>query len=185
MPVLTTAVVVVGLLCLLDLVLTFGVIRRLREHTALLSDRAPASGGPDGGPAIGSTVADFAAGTVDGAAVDRDWFTGQTVVGFFSPGCAPCDELRPSFIGHAATVPGGRDRVLAVLNTFPDADDTAAAVAELSRVARVVVEPAGGDGVASAFGVRGYPTLCVVDAAGRVTASGTTLDALRQAPVAV
>ena len=37
MPILIAAVVVVGCLCLLDLLLTFGVIRRLREHTSMLT----------------------------------------------------------------------------------------------------------------------------------------------------
>ena len=37
MPILIAAVVVVGGLCLLDLLLTFGVIRRLREHTSMLT----------------------------------------------------------------------------------------------------------------------------------------------------
>lgn len=33
MPFLVTAVVLVGLLCAVDLLLTFAVLRRLREHT--------------------------------------------------------------------------------------------------------------------------------------------------------
>jgi len=37
MAILSAAVVVVGLLCLTDLLLTFGVIRRLREHTEQLA----------------------------------------------------------------------------------------------------------------------------------------------------
>ena len=39
MVALTAAVIAVGLLCLVDLLLTFGVIRRLRQHTELLSNR--------------------------------------------------------------------------------------------------------------------------------------------------
>jgi len=37
MAILSAAIVVVGLLCLADLLLTFGVIRRLREHTEQLT----------------------------------------------------------------------------------------------------------------------------------------------------
>ena len=37
MPIVIAAVTIVGVLCVLDLLLTFGVIRRLREHTAMLA----------------------------------------------------------------------------------------------------------------------------------------------------
>ena len=37
MAILGAAIVVMGLLCLIDLLLTFGVIRRLREHTEQLA----------------------------------------------------------------------------------------------------------------------------------------------------
>ena len=38
MSVLTAAVVVVGILCVLDLLLSFGIIRRLREQNEALRD---------------------------------------------------------------------------------------------------------------------------------------------------
>ena len=202
MPVLVAAVVVLGLVSLVNLLLTLGVVRRLREHTSQLANIP----GPTGatGPAIGSTVAAFATRTLDGEPITRDGLADQTLVAFFSPGCAPCEELRPAFVRHAATLPGGRERVLAVL-TAPDgpgpdrapgqiqgqvqgqvqghaegqAQVHAEAVAELAAVARVVVEAPGAELVGAAFGVRRYPTLCVVGADGRVVASGPSLTALR------
>ena len=52
MAILSAAIVVVGLLCLADLLLTFGVIRRLREHTEQLAglrgQDAPVTGLADG-----------------------------------------------------------------------------------------------------------------------------------------
>ena len=54
------AVVVVGVLCLIDLLLTFGVIRRLREHTTMLAGFQP-GGDRVTGLAAGGTPAAFTA----------------------------------------------------------------------------------------------------------------------------
>jgi hypothetical protein len=43
-PYLATTIVLMGVLCLLDLLSTVGMIRRLRLHTGLLDDQAVASG---------------------------------------------------------------------------------------------------------------------------------------------
>jgi thiol-disulfide isomerase/thioredoxin len=183
MLVLTIAVALVGLLCLLDLVLTLGVVRRLREHAEVLAN-LPGQGGAE--PPVGAAVGPFAARAVDGERVTQDHLVDQTLVAFFSPGCAPCEELRPAFVRFAAAHPGGRGQVLAVL-TAPaelDSGEHADAVAELAPVARVVVQEQGDEVVAAAFGVRRYPTLCLVDANGRIAASGSSLTSLR-APVPV
>lgn len=37
-PVLIAAVILAGAVCLTDLLLTFGAIRRLREHTVMLGE---------------------------------------------------------------------------------------------------------------------------------------------------
>lgn len=172
MAYLVAGLILVGAIASLNLLLTVGVIRRLRELDAQLPQRRldtallPA----------GTTVDDFAAGTTDGATVSRRTLRGDTVVGFFSPGCEPCEALQPAFVEYAATVSGGRDHVIAVVAGDPD--EAAPVVARLSGVARVVVEAPAGGAVARAFHVRGYPALFHVDGTGEVRASGTNLDAL-------
>jgi hypothetical protein len=156
---LTTAVVLVGLLCALDLVLTLGVIRRLREHTDLLAELR---GGP-GVIAVGEPVDEFVTSTVDGEEFGSAALTGETLVAFFSPDCRPCKEKMPWFIEYARTRPGGRDQVMAVV--VGDADEAAPAAADLSPVARVVVEAAGGP-LNTAFKVRAYPSVLVVERTG-------------------
>ena len=67
MTVLVAAVALVGVLCLLDLLLTFGVIRRLREHAELIT----LGGVPDIpvlGVAVGEQPAPFSATTTETSA---------------------------------------------------------------------------------------------------------------------
>ncbi|GAA2068517.1 TlpA family protein [Streptomyces albiaxialis] len=158
MPFLIVAVVFVGLLCTLDLVLSLGVIKRLREHTDLLSalnGRASL--------AAGEEVGEFTAVTVDGVAVSRAGLADDTLVGFFSPGCAACKEQLPKFVAYARALPGGRARVLAAV--VGDPKRTAAMVAELAPVAQVVSEAPNGE-VGSAFRIAAFPVFLTVSARG-------------------
>jgi thiol-disulfide isomerase/thioredoxin len=175
MAYLIASVVQVGMLCGVNLLLTFGVVRRLREHADLLAGTPRVV---DVGPPVpvGSVVGEFTVTTADGEVVTRDSLDGGTVVGFFSPGCGPCEELLPRFVEYAASEAGGGRRVVAVV-AASDAEAGEIAM-QLAPVARVVLEGAFGGPVSAAFGVRGYPALCVVDSDGTVTAGGSTVDAL-------
>src|SRR5882757_10433437 len=170
------ATLAVGLLCLLDLVLTVGVIRRLREHAGHL-ERLVSAGqsGPMPLLAPGTTVSDFDGVTVDGEAISFESFGDKALVGFFSPGCAPCELLVPEFAARAMRF-GGRDHVLAVLNTAPGRD-MSKYLRQLEAVARVVVEGSTGS-ISGAFRANSFPSvylLDVADGAGTVVASGTSL----------
>src|SRR5579863_5118363 len=68
MLVLTAAVIIVGILCLLDMLLTFGVIRRLREHSELLRTRQFGDETPVISLSAGQVPAEFAVTADDGAA---------------------------------------------------------------------------------------------------------------------
>ncbi|HEX6872795.1 MAG TPA: TlpA disulfide reductase family protein [Micromonosporaceae bacterium] len=161
---MTVALAVLGLFCLMNLLLTVGVIRRLRDHTTVL--------GLLNRPQIirpaGETVDEFSATAVDGTTVGRGMFASPTLVGFVSPTCGPCHERLPDFIARARA--SSPDRVLAVVVTA--GEETAGMLDRLSKVATVVLEPPGGQ-VAQAFGVLGYPAFCLVDGAGMILASGT------------
>ena len=181
MPFLVAGFVVLGALTLLNLLLTLGVIRRLREHTALLGRSShPAHGDASPTRPVDAVVEDFTATTVGGVLVSRDSLAADTLVGFFSPGCQACDTLVPDFVDLAATVPGGRTHVLAVVEALPGDEDQH--TAPLSEVAHVVVERPGTAGLVAAFGVSSFPAVCVVDSDGRVVATGRSLAAL-PAPV--
>jgi thiol-disulfide isomerase/thioredoxin len=160
--------VVVGLLGMFNLVLSFGLVRRLREHSGLLA-RVTAGPGSAGLVAeVGTRVAPFRVTAVDGALVDRDVLAGPTLVGFFAPGCGPCGELLPRFVAAARAMPGGRAAVVAVV--VEDGSPAGYLVDPLAEVASVVLEERGGV-LGTAFGVDSYPVTCVVDAVGVVTST--------------
>jgi hypothetical protein len=174
MTFLTAVVVVVGIVCVLNLLLLFGVIRRLKEHDQAIAKiplGTTASAPADSMRAPGSEVDEFTAVSTDDLPVTKEALTGETLVGFFSVSCPPCVEGAPKFAAHAAGVPGGKDSVLTVVVADGD-EDPAQMVATLSDGARVVVEGYEGP-MATAFGVTAFPTYAVV-ASGKITA--TALD---------
>ncbi|MFI6456364.1 TlpA disulfide reductase family protein [Streptosporangium amethystogenes] len=191
MPFLTAAVVLVGMLCLLDLLLTFGVIRRLREHTTHLEKLLGDSRSGDPFPALGERVGEFAATTTDGEPVSRDLLAGETVVAFFSPGCGPCREKVPVFVELARERALDRQQLLAVVvdetkepvgtagtaGTQPGGVEAKEMAEALAPVARVVLEGEEHP-VATAFTVHAFPAFCLVDAEGVVRAVTSDLDQL-------
>ncbi|WP_440582111.1 TlpA family protein disulfide reductase [Streptomyces flavofungini] len=160
MPILIATVVLVGVLCTLDLILTIGVIKRLQEHTALLSERG--GGRMSLGP--GDEVGGFSATSVAGEPVHDAMIESETVVAFFSPSCGPCKEKLPKFIEYARGVPRGREQVIAVVtaDTPEDAEAAAPGVAALAPVARVVTGR-DAEAVANACKVRGFPVVLKVN----------------------
>ncbi|MER5783999.1 TlpA disulfide reductase family protein [Streptomyces mobaraensis] len=154
----------------------FGVIRRLREHTALLSRR------PDEylGPAVGAEIGEFSATTVDGVTVSRAHLKGETLVAFFAHDCSPCHRELPNFVEYAGTHPGGRERVLAVV--AGNAEEAADFLTALGPVAEVVLSERDGQ-LTRAFGVEAFPTLLKVvpGDAGRPVVGENAVDLSRPA----
>lgn len=165
MRVMDAVTVVIGAVSVLNLLLAFAIVRKLREHTEILA--AAESGGPGLMPG-NEVVGEFAVLSTDGEALSNAALYPGTLAAFLSPDCAPCEEKIPSFVATAATHPGGRARVLAVVVGSGEGADAMAQ--QLSAVARVVIEGQRGS-VGAAFGVRGFPTLCMVQAEGRIAAA--------------
>ncbi|MEU9546171.1 hypothetical protein [Streptomyces mirabilis] len=160
MPFLVTAVVLIAVLCLLNLLLTFGVIRKLRAQADEKADRVA------DGPIIpaDSAVPGFSAVTTAGERITREGL-GEAMLGFFSPDCRACKERLPLFVEQARTTvrATGRSVLTVVHGTDEEAREQ---VAALSEVAHVVVEP--GDGpLGEAFDIAGYPVY------GPITVDGT------------
>ena len=161
MTALTIAVVLVGALCLLDLLLTFGVIRRLRENDASRTQGGSAQPGAPMAP-VGTRVG------------DTGW-EGETLVGFFAPGCSPCEQQLPGFIEHARA----RDRVVAVVHGM--GGKTSELVRKLEQVADVVVEDSTEGPLHNAFKVEGFPSYCVVRDGVISSVAGRAADLVDQA----
>ncbi|MFI6578547.1 TlpA family protein disulfide reductase [Nocardiopsis sp. NPDC050513] len=178
MTVLIAAVVLLTGLCLLNLLLTIGVIRRLREHTALIGAMGGAQDFPEAMLAAGERIGAFSAETLDGAVLTRDDLDGQTLIGVFAPGCPGCEQQMPHFVELAKSSPGGRDGVLALVVGGPE--ESAGEIARLAPVARLVREDHDG-ALARALGVRSFPAIARVGPEGRVVASGTQVRDLENA----
>jgi hypothetical protein len=177
---LIALVVLVGTVAVLNLILTVGVIRRLRDHSEKLANL---HGFGEPAPPVmigaGERVGDFAATTSDGEPVSRELLSGRTLVGVLSPSCDACKERLPAFVATARSFPGGRGQVLAVL--AGEWDEMEEYRQELAPVARMVIEPPMDGPISTALKVQGFPTFAVLDPTGTVVASGLDVN---QLPVA-
>lgn len=171
MAILSAAVALVGALCVLDLLLTFGVIRRLREHAELLGGTS-ASDPVIIGLAPGERVAAFSAVTLDGAVVTAA--SEVRAAGFFAAGCSACPAQVGPFTEYLANHAVGTDDGLAVV--VASRDELPAYVDRLRAAGRVCVVDADSE-LLKAFKVTGFPAFCVLDEAGAVLA--TSYDASR------
>jgi hypothetical protein len=170
MELLVAGLVLVGALVVVDLVLTLGVIRRLREHSALISRALDGSGGvSDFMLPKGSALPELRATTVDGLSAPD---SGPLLIGFFSPTCKACVRRLPGFVDYARAFDG---RVLGIAVGAPE--DVRGIVDELRPVAEVVVEPADGP-LANVLRVKGLPAMATVGPDNVVVASGFELAAL-------
>lgn len=166
MPILIAIVAVVGVLCLLNILLTVGVIRRIREHTALLTDvSVPDS--PIIGVPTGEAPSEFVGTTTTGETVTAD--SNLRVVAFFSASCSICPERAPLFVDYLKKHKVPADRVLAVVGgqeTKPTAY-----FESLLPVAQVVSEAEDGP-LSRAFKVVGFPAFALLDEDGNVMTTG-------------
>jgi len=164
---LVVGVVLLCVLCLLDLLLTLGVIRRLREHEARLEGAAPLDNVASS-LVPGSRPEPFAATATDGVLVTDDDLVDGTVVAFMSPHCKPCVSNLPSFIESAGVLRDDRRAVVAVL--MGEEVEARPMAARLEPVARVVVEPFDGP-LATAFKVTALPVTFVLKGDATVAAT--------------
>jgi hypothetical protein len=163
---LTAAVVVVGLLCIADMLLTFGVVRRLRVHSALLSEYGGAESAVIG-LSPGDVPEQFALRSDDGEQVLGP--AGLRVAAFFSSTCSACPEQVPAFVEYLRSNHVERDSVLAVV--VGSAGEPVPYLTQLGEVARVRAEPEAAE-LTTAFKVTGYPAFCLLDDDGAVVAAG-------------
>ncbi|MFD3513129.1 TlpA family protein disulfide reductase [Streptomyces sp. NPDC058657] len=170
MSCLTVAVLLLGVLGVFNLVLTFGVVRRLRERPASTArsdwDRAT-------GLSPGARVGTFSTVDTGGRPLtDASLHEGLVVV-FVSPDCPACEETLPHVVERAEEY--GPGNVLAVvIRDGADPGDPGPYVDRLSPVARVVLADMGGE-LTTAFDIQGLPAYVGMGAAGHVADTGRIL----------
>lgn len=174
MPIVVAVLVVLSTVTLLNLLLTFGVIRKLREHTQELAAVRPPVTLP-----VGARVPDFTASTVGGDVVSVDSLraSGGLVV-FLAPDCSGCQEQLPSVRSALAEALDTPTAVLVVLTRLRPAPEPERADLERAELvaalevdgsrAAVVHEPLDG-ALQSAFQVAAFPAFYLVDSDGRVS----------------
>lgn len=173
MPYLVAAVVLVGLLCVVNLWFTMAVVRRLREHTRLLSEVGSGTGGRLE-PTVDRVPA-FTASTVDGQVVTGP-NAGLAVVAFLATDCAACDTQLPGLLRYLSEERHDPERVLAVVAGV-DTPKGERMVETLRTVASVVREPLDG-AVCTAFAATRFPTFYLVEGDGDVRVGAGVADAL-------
>ncbi|MGB2568610.1 TlpA family protein disulfide reductase [Micromonospora citrea] len=182
MEILIAAVVLVGILGLFNLLLTAGVVRRLREHAELISKSAGRGQGADPGLlAPGESAEPFAAESVAGRQIALTDLVPGSVVAFFSPSCQPCKERAPEFAAYAAgRPPGAEPTVAVVVASEAEAEEMTALLSPVTEV----VTGAAAEKVAAAFRTESYPSFYVMGATGTVSAGGHNLSVLPVAAAA-
>jgi hypothetical protein len=178
MTILTAAVVLVGVLCLADLLMTFGVISRLREQSAMLN-QSHGLDMPVMELSAGDIPGSFEAVTVDGEPLAGP--AGIRLAAFFSSSCSICPERVPTFVDYVRANGVRREDTIAVILTM--ADEPVPYADRLAEVARMCVQQPDAE-LAKAFKVTGYPAFCVLDASGAVQATGYDPAKLPQLAVA-
>lgn len=179
---LVASTVLVGAVCLLNLVLTAAVLRRLRDHEERLAglprvDQLPT----DPGTLVGHAIADFTAVATDGSTVTRETLlrSGSATIAFFSTHCPACEAEIDGFVRRVRRFPGPRSAAVAVVAGEPG--DVQELVTAAGAVATVVVESPLGP-LAAQFGVRGTPTFLDVDGTGTVVRAAHTTEGMDAAP---
>jgi hypothetical protein len=154
MAALLSAVVVVGLVTALNLVLTAGMIRRIKDHEQRLSEIGTGEGeAPAAQPPVGAPVPDFTVSTTTGQQITNTELGKDGYIGFFAVGCPPCEQQLPDFVRFLHGVDG--TPALIVIEA-PTAEAAASYLAAADGMP-VVVDT--GDGLVGRFGVNRFPSM--------------------------
>ncbi|SHF93197.1 TlpA family protein disulfide reductase [Streptoalloteichus hindustanus] len=162
MTLLSVVVAVLAVVVVPHVLLTFGLVSRIRALQQIIA--VPARD-PDL-PRPGAVVRPFSLTDTDGVTITEDDLTGPVHVGFFSVGCGPCRTLSDALV---AAPPAAR--FVSVVAGDPAEDATGRMVAKVGALGQVAVIDVD-DPVLAAFGVNSFPTLLHTHG-GVVTASGS------------
>lgn len=169
MIVLVAAVVLLTVVMAVHLLLTFALIRRVRE---LQENGATGPVRDETLPRPGFRIGNFTAELADGRSfATSDLAEGDTLVGFFAAGCSPCKPVVADLVANPPA-----ERFVAFVET-DDGDLGAELMAKLAGVAEVATLEQD-SAVAGAFAQEGFPTLVRVTN-GVVADSGHTRAQLR------
>jgi peroxiredoxin len=168
MSVLNVAVILIAAGLALNLLLTTGLIRRVRE-IATKPDRGTQLRLPAApGLSSGDLVPEFASTTVFGKTItNRALYGSPWVIGFFSSGCRACREHILDYGDYLAGLRSSSGAgLVVVVGTDERGKDLVATGQRLTDL--LIVEDLGG-ALSDSFAVQAFPSFFAVDAEGRVS----------------
>lgn len=167
------AIVLLSVLVVANMLLTWGMVRRLR----MLQEQVAAGGhpSPENGLHPGDPAPDFTALTPAGDTVTRDEVvSGETVLVFMSPHCEACEEHLPT-VRELGRVAGGPAALAVVDGTR---EESGHLLDGLQGEVPVLFAPRGVSDLFDRYQVVTFPSSYVVGADGRITGSHLDLDEL-------
>jgi thiol-disulfide isomerase/thioredoxin len=170
---LVAIVVLLSVLVVANMLLTWGMVRRLRA----LQDQVAAGivPPPENGLHPGDEAPDFSALTPAGATVTRDEVVrGETVLVFMSPHCEACETHLPS-VRQLGRTPDGPAAVAVIDGTR---EESGHLLEGLQGDVPVLFAPRGATDLLERYRVHTYPSSYVVGVDGRITGSHLHLDEL-------
>jgi peroxiredoxin len=170
---LVASVVLLAVLVVANMLLTWGMMRRLR----VLQEQVAASGPlpPGNGLNPGDEAPDFSALTPAGDTVTRDEVVrDETALVFMSPHCEACETHLPTVrrLGRGATGPAA----VAVIDGTPE--ESGHLLEGLRGEVTVLFAPRGTTDLLDRYRVFTYPSSYVIGADGRIAGSHLDLDEL-------
>lgn len=173
MMVLTSAVVVLGILCVLNLAVSAALIRRLRDLPGRDTPPAP------GGLPAGSAVPEFALRSENGDPLDLASLRGRhTLIAFLSTTCPACAVQAPGFAAIGSELAdAGTDVITVLLSNGPDTRGLRA----LLSSADTLLTDADALALTQVFRIEATPTYCLIGPDATVTASFADLADLPRA----
>ncbi|GAB3165408.1 TlpA disulfide reductase family protein [Microbispora hainanensis] len=152
MEILAAAVTLLGALCGVNLLLTYGLIRKM-QRLSLPADAGP---GLEALPKPGTQAPDFVAEGLAGEEISAERLDGSYLIGFFSVTCAPCRERLPEFTEFLSELPADTNAVIAIVGDGPDRENM---IGMARRTTAHVIHEDNPSKLVESFGVNRFPTL--------------------------
>jgi hypothetical protein len=168
MVLLSVALAILAVLVLVDLVLSAGVIRRLRAaERKLIEISTP----PETALALGESMPDFV--SADGRLTRADLVGKPSLVAFFSDNCHLCPPQAERLVERADEIANQGVAVVSVMGTSDDGSDDL--IPLLRKAGRLVIEGGSGE-LKGAFRAGPPPALLMFDDAGVLVATSRRVD---------
>ena len=177
MSVLAAVTAVLAVATAFHLLITYGLVRRLRAHTDLL---AVLTAGASRLLPAGTPIPAFTAETTGGDTITQASLWHPAAVALLAVDCPHCRTNLPDFIAYAHGGGYAPAQILAVVtsgeHTDPAARDTM--VGALTPHAAVVCEPSQGGTITTALSIQAFPTFYLTSADATLTAGAHAVSQL-------